>query len=105
MDQQINYFDHGFVYAVEVMYHCEDEDDYKPSDIYTCTERKESSPMLLEVYNNLKQDTDIATSNENISVIIKVFEDKPTHPMFPTMNYPISFSKFESWLKRSKIIQ
>ena len=49
MDQQINYFDYGFIYAVEVMYHMQDEDEYKPSDVYTCTERKQSLAMLLEV--------------------------------------------------------
>lgn len=86
------------------MYHTENEDEYKPSDIYTCTERQESSFMLLEVYYDLTQNQDIVAGNEkDITIIIKVIEDKPI--MFSTMNYPILFSKFESWLKQLKIIQ
>jgi len=100
--QQINYFDYGFICAVEVMYHIEDDDDeaeYKPSDVYTCIQREESLAMLVEVYNDVKQNGDI------ITIIIKVIEDRPIMPSFPTMNYPILFSKFESWLKQLKIIE
>ncbi len=97
----MNYFTLGFIKEIEIMYHYK---EYKPSVFYICPSFEECVDMAIEVYDDLSDSNVDFEKEENITVIIKVLEDKQT--VFPgsPMCYPITLLKFKQWLKNTNTI-
>ena len=90
---QRNYFELGFVWAIEVMYH-----PWKPPQIYECKSSAQSEDMVLEVYSNLIKEG-VEDTEENVTVIIKV-RGTPNPSFFSDFppNYQISVKNFNEWV-------
>lgn len=113
MTQLVNYFDYGFIWAVEIKLFSEndeDSDDYYQPLIYACKTPDTTNYMLNEVLEaleekNLKESFPILKTipnytgyvEKNLMIVLKIKDKNPRFLFSLSTNWPVYLSNFRKW--------